>query len=99
MAHEPVKLASVLSELIAIRGFNRVNASKQLENAWKAAAGSTLAQKTKTTGLKNGVLQVAVSNSALLGELKSFHHIQLLTKLQKAEPTIRDIRYRLKSNL
>lgn len=99
MARDPVPLSSVLAELIAIRGFNRVSASKQLADAWETAAGSVIAKKTKTMGLKNGVLQVGVSNSALLGELKSFYHTELLIKLRKAEPTIRDIRYRLKSNL
>jgi predicted nucleic acid-binding Zn ribbon protein len=99
MAREPTRLGSAISELIAIRGFNQVNASQQLADAWKIAAGPVIAGKTKTTGLRNGVLQVAVSNSTMLGELKSFHHAELLIKLQKSEPSIRDIRYRLNSNL
>ena len=99
MAREPTRLGSAISELIAIRGFNRVNANQQLANAWKVAAGSAIADKTKTTGLRNGILQVAVSNSTLLGELKSFHHTELVNKLQEIEPSIRDIRYRLNSNL
>lgn len=102
MSRDPIRLERAITELMAIRGFNRVNSNKQLAETWNKVATPIIgpvAERTKATGIRNGILQVSVGSSALLGELKSYHHLQLLTDLQKAEPKIRDIKYRLNSNM
>lgn len=88
---------------MAIRGFNRRNTNQQLAESWqkvvRQVAGQSVADQTKVTVLRNGILQVAVANSATLGELKSFHHLQLLVQIQSEDSKIKDIKYRLNSNM
>ena len=73
----------------------------QLAEAWKTAAGERIASRTKVLGLKSGVLEIGVANSALLNELASFHQLPLLKKMRDgySEQSIRDLRFKLKSDL
>lgn len=87
----PRSLSDVLSQLQALRGHGRSLASRQLSELWVRVAGPEISDRTKVTGLRNGVLQVAVSNAALLGELTSFHQHRLIEAL-RADPDGRSIR-------
>jgi predicted nucleic acid-binding Zn ribbon protein len=95
----PQPLGEVLSRLIALRGYGRVQGQRQLADVWREAAGEKIAAKTKVMGIKNGVLQVGVSNAALLSELASFHRHSLLEALQASsgELAIRDVKFRLRA--
>ncbi len=95
---DPQRLSGVLSELIALRGYARVQAGSQLEAAWKEAAGSDVAKATSVQGIKRGVLQISVDNSPLLGELASFHKSTILQALQEKHPhlKLRDLKFALK---
>lgn len=92
----PQDIGSILSKLFALRGYGRVQGDRQLQEAWQDIAGPELSQGTRVTGLKNGVLQVGVSNSALLSELVSFHRAELVEKLQAGYPhlKLRDIKFK-----
>lgn len=98
---EPTPLSSVISELIARKGLARVQGNAQLAGIWKSVAGDRIAGRTKVQGIKRGVLEVGVENSALMNELDSFQKTALLYKLQKehSEQKISDIRFKLRSDL
>ena len=98
---EPNALGDVLSRLFALKGYGRVRAEQQLHEAWVAVAGQQVAALTRVAGLKNGVLQVGVANSALLSELASFQKTELLQGLEAnySHLKIRDVRFRLRGDL
>jgi len=98
---DPQPLSAALSELIARRGFARVQGNSQLVTIWKQVVDERTAERTKVLGLKRGVLEVGVTNSALLNELVSFHKTGLLDRLKAEHPEqkIKDIRFRLRSDL
>ena len=95
----PQPLGDVLSRLIALRGYGRVRGQRQLADVWREAAGEKIAANTKVMGLKNGVLQIGVSNAALLSELASFHRHSLLDALRSSgrDLVIRDVKFRLRA--
>ena len=97
----PQPLSHALAELVALRGLARVGGNAQLELAWSEVAGEKLAVQTKVLGIKNGVLQIGVSNAPLLAELTSFHKSFLLQALQEQYTgvRVRDLRFRLKSDI
>lgn len=99
-ADDPQQLGDVLSQLFSLRGFGRVQSNRQLQNVWREVAGESIAQRTKVQGIKNGVLQVAVTNSATLQELEAFHKFSLCERLASdhSDLSIRDIRFRLRTS-
>lgn len=97
---EPHHLGDVLSHLFAARGYGRPQTARQLGDIWRTVAGETIASRTRVQGIKAGVLQVGVRNSAMLQELDSFHKWSLLETLQRdhADLRITEIRFRLSSS-
>lgn len=97
---EPQVLGDVLSQLFTLRGYDRVQTSRQLQNVWREIAGESLASRTTAQGIKNGVLQVAVNNSATLQELESFHKHSLCDRLanEHGDLFITDIKFRLNAS-
>lgn len=93
-----VRVADILAELFARRGYARVRGSQALEEAWRAAAGEHLAAGTRPGRLRAGCLEVLVANSALLQEL-AFEKQAILERLAAVMPTdkIRDLRFRVGS--
>lgn len=96
---EPQHLGSVISRLLTLRGYGRVQTDRQLQEIWRAIAGATIAGRTKVQGIKNGILQITVDNSSLLQELEGFHKRSLLERLTRdhSDLRIRDLRFRLRS--
>lgn len=96
---EPQPLAKALSELIAMRGFARVRGKTQLNDIWRDVAGDHIAEYTKPIEVKRGVLHIAVSNSAMLGELVSFHQMNLLAELtsKHADLKIKSLKFKLQT--
>jgi hypothetical protein len=97
----PLHLARALSELIALRGLANVQSGSQLDDAWRHAAGSEIAAATRVQGIRRGVMQVAVGNAPLLGELASFHKGTLLETFRKNNPhlKVRDLKFVLKGDM
>lgn len=95
---QPQPLGDVLGQLFALRGYGRIRTERQLHEAWERVAGERIAKHSKVIGLRSGILQVAVSNSALLGELASFYKEELLEKLRNEyrDVWIRDLKFRLR---
>lgn len=74
-------------------------AAGRLSELWKRIAGTEISERTRVIGLRNGVLIVAVSNAALLGELTSFHQHDLTQALRRDPEgqTIKKLRFQLRA--
>jgi hypothetical protein len=97
----PLHVSKALSELIALRGFARVQGDAQLQADWDRAAGAEVAVYTRVGGLSRGTLQVLVGNPALLAELNGFHKANILLALQQTRPDykIKQLKFKLQTNL
>jgi len=93
---EPAKMGDIVNRLIAQRGYLQTLGSEQLQEAWKEAAGSVLADETQIGNVRRGVLEIFTSDSCLIQEL-TFRKQQLLQKLRQVAPDlkIRDLRFRV----
>jgi predicted nucleic acid-binding Zn ribbon protein len=98
MKHGPVAIGNVLSELMARRGFARVQSAANYEAAWREAAGPLVAQYTRVGQLRRGSLEVIVANSTLVQEL-GFQKQELLKNLASLMPDegIKNLRFRVGS--
>lgn len=94
----PRALADVLSQLQALRGHGRSQASRQLAELWERISGPEISERTRVIGLKNGTLQVGVATAALVGELTAFHQHRLLEALREdpAGRRIRKLKFQLR---
>jgi len=97
----PQRLSQALSELIAFRGYARVQGNAQLQSAWSAVAGATIARQTRALTIKRGVLNISVSSAPLLSELAGFYRVAFLEKFREsfAELRIKDLKFRLDSDI
>ncbi len=98
---DPQSLGSALSQLFALKGYANVKGDAQLSDSWKQVAGDRIAERTMVLGMHRGVLQIGVSSAAMLGELASFHKLQLIEGLQKRFPELKlkGIKFRLRGDL
>ncbi len=92
----PIPIAEVLSELMARRGYARVQAASELQQVWAQTVGSLLAAASVPGNVRRGVLEVIVSNSATLQEL-TFIKRKIIKDLRRLAPDqkIRDLRFRV----
>ncbi|MEX1231807.1 MAG: DUF721 domain-containing protein [Planctomycetaceae bacterium] len=90
-----------LSQLIVMKGLARVRSESQVHDIWNRICDQEYAAQTRATGIKNGVLHVGVSNSALLSELVAFHREELLQKINQQAPQlkIKEIKFKVKGDL
>lgn len=90
------RMADVVNELMARRGYAQVQSSASCADAWRAAAGAALAAHTVAGKTRRGVLEVLVRNSAVVQEL-TFRKKQLIAELARLAPEwkIRDLRFRV----
>ncbi len=93
----PKPLSEILGELFASRGFGRLRALKELEDAWNGAVGEPVCRQTKLGEVRRGVLNVTVAHPALLEELAAFRKAALLAALRQNAPgtVVHDIRFRV----
>lgn len=76
---DPRRLADLVPQLLARKGYNRLLAHDQLQDAWEQAAGRfhTL---SRPGVIRNGVLEIIAKNSAVVQEL-TFQKRQILKSL------------------
>jgi hypothetical protein len=93
----PKPLSDILGELFATRGFGRLRALKELEDAWNTAVGEPWCRQTRLGEVRRGVLNVTVAHPTLLEELVAFQKPTLLAALRQNAPgtLIHDIRFRV----
>jgi predicted nucleic acid-binding Zn ribbon protein len=96
MPRGPEPISNILSELMARRGFGRVQSTAALETAWQQAAGDLIGKHTRVGPVRRGKLEIVVANSTLLQELtfQKAAILKTLTSLLPDEP-IKDLRFRL----
>lgn len=92
----PRKIDAVLTELLARRGYARIQGAARCAAVWREAVGESLSAQTRAGGVRRGVLDVLCGNSAIAQEI-SFRKLELLEKLRELAPEekIRDLRYRV----
>lgn len=93
----PKPLSDILGELFASRGYGRLRAQRELEEAWNGAVGEPGCRLTRLGEVRRGILNVTVAHSTLLAELASFQKPQLLAALRQNAPgtVVHDIRFRV----
>lgn len=93
----PQPLSVILGELFAVRGYGRLRAASELEDAWNAAVGEPGCHQTRVGSVRRGVLNVTVAHPTLLEELAAFRKPALLAALRQSAPStvIHDIRFRV----
>lgn len=98
MARGPQTIGNVLSELMARRGFARVQSTAACEDAWRQAAGEMVAKYTSVGALRRGTLEIVVANSTLVQEL-GFQKTALLKRLADLLPDegIKNLRFKVGS--
>jgi hypothetical protein len=92
----PEKIADILAQLMARRGFARVQGAEAYRSAWNEAAGALGSQYSRVGQLKRGTLEVVVTNSAIIQEF-GFQKAAILATLNRLLPdrNIKDLRFRL----
>lgn len=98
MKRGPRAIGEVLSEVMARRGYARVQSAAAYDTAWREAAGPLTAKYTRPGSLRRGTLEVVVANSTLVQELGFQKHtlLESLTGLLPDEG-IENIRFRVGS--
>jgi predicted nucleic acid-binding Zn ribbon protein len=93
----PRQLSEILGELFTVRGYGRLLARQELEDAWNRAVGEPYCRQTRLGDVRHGVLNVTVAHSTLLEELAAFRKASLLAALRATAPAtpIDDIRFRV----
>ena len=94
-AGRPKKMADVMSELMARRGYARLQAAACYEQAWRQAAGEMIAGSTRVGAVRRGALEVIVANSTMLQEL-TFQKHTILDQLKNLLPHERIASLRLR---
>jgi len=92
----PRKIADVLSEIMARRGYARERSSLDLAEAWREAAGELIAQHSRVGLIRQGRLEITVTHSAIVQEL-TFQKAAILAQLHSLLPreNIADLRFRV----
>jgi len=93
----PRPLSEILGDLFTVRGYGRLLARQELEDAWNRAVGEPCCRQTRLGEVRRGVLNVTVAHSTLLEELAAFRKLALLEAMRIGAPgtPIRDIRFRV----
>jgi hypothetical protein len=93
----PRELAEILGELFTVRGYGRLRAVSELEDAWNSAVGEAHCRQTRLGEIRRGVVTVIVAHPTLLAELAGFRKPELLAALRACTPgsKIQDIRFRV----
>jgi len=96
MPKGPRKIADVLAQLMARRGFARTQAAASCEAAWREAVGELVVGFTRVGQIRRGKLEVTVANSTVVQEL-SFQKRAILRTLARLLPEdqIQDLRFRV----
>jgi predicted nucleic acid-binding Zn ribbon protein len=85
---KPQPIGDVLAQLMARRGYARVQSGNDCGEAWRQAAGEAIAARSRAMHVRGGVLEVLVSHSTLVQEL-GYQKPALLARLAELLPDAR----------
>ena len=93
----PESVGEILPRVLRESGFTKSGRGNGLASRWERAAGAALAEETRPSTLRRGVLTVDVRSAPLLAELSGFRTEELLTRLLTEDPSgrITGLRFRL----
>ena len=91
----PSSLKSALTRLIRRKGLVNRSAAEALNAEWSRIVGPEIGRRSRARRIRDGVVEVVVTNSAALEELRGFMHEAVLAQMQASLPEsgIRSIRY------
>jgi len=94
----PEPIGNILPQLMARRGYARVQSAEKYDAVWRQAAGDLTAEYTRVGALRGGRLEVVVAHSTLVQEL-TFQKPGILKTLGELLPDegIKDLRFRVGS--
>jgi predicted nucleic acid-binding Zn ribbon protein len=93
---KPQPIGDVLAELLARRGYARMQSGEACAEAWASAAGEPLAAHSRAVQVRRGVLEVRVRHSALVQEI-GYQKRAILERLSTLLPDekIHDLKFRV----
>jgi predicted nucleic acid-binding Zn ribbon protein len=96
MAPQPRHIGDILSGLMARRGYARIQSGGACAAAWREAVGEAMANCTRATQVRRGVLEVLVGNSTMVQEI-GFRKAALIKRLVELLPDekIHDLKLRV----
>lgn len=94
-SRRPKRMGNILAQLMARKGYAQDQSHSELESIWIEIAGPEWQQNTKVGVIRQGVLEIVVSNSSANQQL-NFKKRKLLAELQARLPknNIKDLRFR-----
>ena len=94
----PRRPADVLGQLMARKGYTQTQTANELQVTWNEIVGTRWQAKTKVGSIRQGVLEIIVSNSAVNQQLE-FKKKKILVELQTQLPknNLKDLRFRVGS--
>jgi hypothetical protein len=92
----PKRPADILGQLMARKGYAQTETANELEVTWNEIVGTQWKAKTKVGSIRQGVLEIIVSNSAVNQQLE-FKKSKILAELQSQLPknNFKDLRFRV----
>ncbi len=91
----PSSLKNALTRLIRRKGLVNRSAAEALNAEWIRIVGPEIGRRSTARRIRDGVVEVVVTNSAALEELRGFLHETVLEQMKASLPEseIRSIRY------
>lgn len=83
---KPMQLGHLLQNLVRRRGLAEQSSGRELDELWKAVAGTRVAEKSFVKRLRSGILEVGVTNGVILEELTCYLQHELLQVMQEKHP-------------
>lgn len=83
---KPVHLGQLLGNLVRKRGIAEQSSRHELDDVWRTVAGERIASKSYVRRLKSGVLEIGVTNGAILEELTCYLKHEILPGIQQKHP-------------
>jgi hypothetical protein len=94
-ARGPERIGRLLASYLRSAGLHEVEEARELAAAWRQSVSRKVFDGTRLLRVRNGVVHVGVSCSALLFELSGFCREEILTRLRSnyAGGYLRDLRF------
>lgn len=91
----PSSLKNALTRLIRRKGLVNRSAAEALNAEWNRIVGPEIGRRSRARKIRDGIVEVVVTNSAAMEELRGYLHETVLQQMQTSLPesNIRAIRY------
>ena len=86
---KPTSLGRLLDLVVRRRGIAEKSGQRDLNSIWVEVAGKRIGERSFVRRLRNGVLEIGVSNGAVLEELSSYLKHDLLTSIRAKHTDLR----------